>query len=216
MDERRTEMKWLAVFFMTTVLVCGCVERKVEPADGFDKTEILAACDQIINDFQATLKRELTDALADGGPVKAISVCNVEAPRIADSFSSLPGIDIRRVSLRQRNSQFSPDSFEVETLERFHLNNSPEPESYSRVVFDSGGVRIFRYMREIKAGQLCLTCHGDPKKFSAPLKKVLAEYYPNDRAVGYNVGDSRGAFSVIVEYPRAKETITAILSEQGR
>ncbi len=209
-------MKRFVIIFMTAVLVCGCVERKAEPADGFDKTEILAACDQIINDFQATLKQELTAALAEGGPAKAISVCDVEAPVIADSFSSLPGIDIRRVSLRQRNPQYAPDSFEVEALERFHLDNSPEPESYSKVVFDSGGVRILRYMKEIKVGQLCMTCHGDPKKFSAPLKKALAENYPHDRAVGYNVGDSRGAFSVIVEYPRAKETVTAILSEQGR
>ncbi len=209
-------MKRFAILFMTTILVCGCVERKMEPADGFDKTEILAACDQIINNFQATLKRELTAALADGGPANAISVCNVEAPMIADSFSSMPGIDIRRVSLRQRNPQYTPDSFEVEALERFHLDNSPEPESYSELVFDSGGVRIFRYMKEIKVGQLCLTCHGDPKQFSAPLKKALAETYPHDRAVGYNLGDSRGAFSVIVEYPRARETVTAILSEQGR
>ncbi len=209
-------MKRFAVVFMTVVLVGGCVERKMEPADGFDKTEIVAACDQIIDNFQATLKRELTTALADGGPAQAISVCNVEAPMIADSFSSMPGIDIRRVSLRQRNPQYSPDSFEVEALERFHLDNSPEPESYSQVVFDSGGVKIFRYMKEIKVGQLCLTCHGDPKNFSAPLKKALAENYPHDRAVGYHVGDSRGAFSVIVEYPRARETVTAILSEQGR
>jgi hypothetical protein len=210
------EMKRFAIVFMTAVLVCGCVERKMESADGFDKTEIVAACDQIISDFQASLKQELTAALADGGPAAAISVCNVKAPVLADSFSNMPGIDIRRVSLRQRNPQYTPDSFEVEALERFHLDNSPEPETYSRVVFDSGGVRVFRYMKEIKVGQLCLNCHGDPKNFSKPLKEALAENYPQDRAVGYEVGDSRGAFSVIVEYPRAKETVTAILSEQGR
>lgn len=209
-------MKWFAIIVMTAILVCGCVERKVESSDGFDKKEVIAACDQIINDFQTALKQELTSALTDGGPAAAISVCNVTAPMIADSFSNLSGIDIKRVSLRQRNPQYTPDSFEVEALERFHLDNSPEPESYSRIVFDSGGVKIFRYMKEIKVGQLCLNCHGNPKNFPESLKKALAQYYPNDRAVGYEVGESRGAFSVIVEFPRAKETITTILSEQGR
>lgn len=209
-------MKRFAIMVMTAGLVCGCVERKMEPANGFDRKEVIAACDQIIADFQAALKQELTSALADGGPVAAISVCNVKAPTIADSFSNMAGIDIKRVSLRQRNPQYSPDSFEVETLERFHLDNSPEPETYSKVVFDSGGVEIFRYMKEIKVGQLCLNCHGNPKNFPEPLKKALAEYYPHDRAVGYEAGESRGAFSVVVEYPRARETITNILSEQGR
>jgi hypothetical protein len=209
-------MKRFVIAIITAAVVCGCIEKKVEPADGFNKTEILAACDQIIDSFQSALKRELTAALADGGPAAAITVCNVRAPVIADSFSSMAGIDIKRVSLRQRNSQYRPDSFEVEALERFHLDNAPEPETYSEVVFDSGGVRILRYMKEIKVGQLCLNCHGNPKNFPARLKKALAEYYPNDRAVGYEVGDSRGAFSMIVVYPRAKETVTAILSEQGR
>ncbi len=209
-------MKRSGIVLLMTAVILGCVQRKARDPNGFDKTKIIAACDQMIEEFQASLKQELMTALTEGGPVNAISICNVRAPVIADSFSSMPGIDIRRVSLKQRGRHHSPDSFEVAVLERFLAAGASEPQTFSQVVFDSAEVKRFRYLKEIKIGQLCLNCHGNPDGFSPHLKKTLAEYYPGDRAVGYEVGSSRGAFSVVVRYPEAKETIDAILSEQGK
>lgn len=209
-------MKRYSIVLLLIAVTLGCVERKARDPNGFDRAKIAAACEQIIEEFQASLKQELMTALTEGGPVNAISVCNVRAPMIADSFSSMPGIDIRRVSLNQRSRHHRPDSFEVAVLERFLAAGAAEPQTFSQVVFDSAEVKRFRYLKEIKVGQLCLNCHGNPDGFSAGLKKTLAAYYPDDRAVGYEVGGSRGAFSVVVRYPEAKETIDAILSEQGK
>ena len=214
-DREDTMIRGMTILLLI-ILLLGCIERVERTPDGFDRAKIITACDQIIDDFQAALKQELATALARGGPENAIYVCNVVAPVIADSFSQMAGIDIRRVSLRQRNSQYTPDSFETAVLTKFKAAGTSEPQSYSRLVFDSANIKRLRYMKEIKLGQLCVKCHGDPGAFPASLKAALTQNYPNDRAVGYAVGDSRGAFSVTVSYPEARETITAILSEHGR
>jgi hypothetical protein len=209
-------MKRYGILLLALLIVAGCVERKVRDPNGFKKEKIVAACDQIIDDFQAALKKELMTAMADGGPAAAIGVCNVKASMIADSFSSMPGIDIARVSLKQRNRQYLPDSFEIAALERFAADTAPEPQSYTEMVFDSAEVKHLRYMKEITVGQLCLNCHGNPEQFSPVLREALAAHYPDDPAVGYTVGDSRGAFSMTVRYPEAGEAVDNILSEQGK
>jgi hypothetical protein len=216
MLDQEESMKPVLVIPMAGVLLFGCIQRVERQADGFDRTKVIAACDHLINSFQETLKRELAAAMTEGGPEKAISVCNVRAPLIADSLSLLPGIDVKRVSLRQRNPYYKPDDFEVSVLTQFASAGTTEPQSYGVLTFDSANVKRFRYMKEIKVGQLCVNCHGDPKNFPPRLKAVLAAYYPNDKAAGYALGDSRGAFSVTVSYPEAKATITALLSEKGR
>ncbi len=198
------------------MLLTGCIERVDRKPDDFDRHKVIQASEQIINDFQKALKQELLTAMSEGGPENAVAVCHTVAPMIADSFSTLAGIDIRRVSLKQRNRQYLPDSFEVSVLEKFVAAGSDEPGTYSELVVDSGKVKHFRYMKEIKIGQLCLQCHGDPSQFAEGLKQVLTDNYPHDEATGYRIGDSRGAFSVYVRYPEAKQTITEILSENGR
>lgn len=209
-------MKRIFLLASLVFLISGCIERVERPVDEFDKAQVIQACEQIIDEFQNTLKKELVAAMSEGSLENAIGVCHTVAPKIADSFSAMTGIDIRRVSLRPRNRQIIPDSFEVEGLAKLIVANKVEPQIYSELVIDSGRVKHYRYMKEIKVGQLCLRCHGDPSQFSQGLKKALAENYPLDRAVGYNLGDSRGAFSVYVRYPEAKATITDLLSENGR
>jgi len=204
-------MKRLMILILLIISGLGCGGSGEKSAEPFDREEAVAACEKIIGDFQAVLKQELVAAMAEGGPENAIAVCNTKAPMVADSFSQMPGISIRRVSLRQRNAGFRPDDFETIALETFATAETSEPQSHSELVFDSADVRRFRYMKEIKTGELCLKCHGDPGTFSKALKAVLAQHYPDDPAVGYQVGESRGAFSVSVTYPEADETIKLLL-----
>jgi hypothetical protein len=195
----------LVVFFL------GCGEKKEETTMPFNQEEAIAACEAIIFDFQSSLKQELMKAMADGGPENAITVCNTRAPMISDSFSNMAGFEIKRVSLKQRNTGYSPDAYETAILENFASVHDSEPQIHSELTFDSAGVKRFRYMKEIKIGELCLNCHGDPETFSEGLKTALAAHYPDDPAVGYEVGDSRGAFSLVVTFPEAKESIPILL-----
>ena len=209
-------MKRLFIMVGLAAMLGGCIERVENKPSVIDNKKAVAACEQIVTDYQAALKRELMTAMTEGGPEKAIAVCNIVAPALADSFSSLPGVDIRRVSLKQRNPQFAPDGFESIVLGLFAAAPEAEPQTHTELVTDSSGVKKLRYMQEIKIGQLCLKCHGDPNGFSENLKAALAENYPEDKAVGYNLGESRGAFSVTLTFPEAQKAVTAILSENGR
>jgi hypothetical protein len=59
-----------------------------------------------------------------------------------------------------------------------------------------------RFLRPIRVAQPCLACHGTPATYSPAVRGLLRERYPQDQAVGYQVGDLRGAISV-----RIQETI---------
>ncbi len=210
-------MRYRAVgIILAIVVISGCIARVERKPESFDEKRVITACEYMIAGFQSELKQELVAALSEGGPAAALRVCAVKAPAIADRYSQLPGIDIRRVSLRQRNPYVFPDRFEDSVLQKFAMARTDEPQTSAALMRDSTVITRFRYMKEIKVGQLCLSCHGAPAGFSEDLKKALAEKYPTDRAVGYGLGDSRGAYSIVVTYPIAKETITKLLSDNGR
>lgn len=44
---------------------------------------------------------------------------------------------------------------------------------------------------------LCLNCHGSSENISTDVKNILNTKYPDDRAVGYQKDDLRGAVSII-------------------
>lgn len=209
-------MKRGFVIIAAVLFAVGCIQRVERRPDGFDEKKVSAACELVVADFQKELTQELVKAMTAGGPESAIGVCAVKAPEIADRLSRMPGIDIRRVSLQMRNPNIVPDRYELSVLEQFATTSHEEPRVASVLVRDSGDVKRFRYVKEIKTGQLCLGCHGDPNSFPFALKKILRDTYPGDRAVGYHIGDSRGAYSLTVTYPAAQATVTRLLTENAR
>ena len=135
--------------------------------------------------------------LQKSGPLEAISVCNIEAPKIAASISYNSNVLIKRTSLKLRNPQNAPDAWEQKQLEEFQnrFNTGTDITSlefYEFMKADSG--KWFRYMKAISVGEPCLLCHGE--NIAPPIGAKLQEYYPNDLATGYRVGELRGAFSV--------------------
>jgi len=58
------------------------------------------------------------------------------------------------------------------------------------------GKPVFRYMKALPVGEVCLNCHGAADSFDAGLKAKLAESYPHDQATGYSKGQVRGALTV--------------------
>ena len=57
----------------------------------------------MVKDFAQNLKGELQAAIKTGGPIHAISVCNVRAPQIAGDAARSPAWTIGRTSYRVRN-----------------------------------------------------------------------------------------------------------------
>ena len=166
---------------------------------------------KVIKEFAGKLKKELVQAMEEGGPVNAIKVCNIEAPGIAAGLSDKYQWRIGRTSLKTRNSNNNPDDWELDVLQQFEQllkESGDEAQGSDRVArarmaeatikkleYAEETEDGFRYMKAIPTQPLCLTCHGD--NIQEPLKQTLSELYPEDKATGFKVGDLRGAFSIL-------------------
>lgn len=144
------------------------------------------------------LKATLQSSMKANGPLESISVCNIEASKIASRISKEKGLTVGRTSLKQRNVANKPDAWEKSVLEQFEdrkaAGENPKDLDYSEVVdYDDG--KAFRYMKAIPTGDVCLSCHGT--NIAEPLAKKITSIYPDDKATGFNKGDIRGAFTVI-------------------
>lgn len=147
----------------------------------------------ITAEFAARLQSALQGAMSEGGAVGAIDVCKEIAPQIASELSRRSGAQVSRTSLRIRNPGNLPADWQVEVLRNFEgKDGSPDA---TKEFFQRRENGEFRYMKAIPTGGLCIACHGTTIPYS--VKRILSEHYPHDRAVGYEAGDVRGAFSVV-------------------
>lgn len=165
-----------------------------QPQSNNPTPDLVAKGQALSTEFVATLQPTLQAAMQAGGPVNAIEVCAVEAPRIAAELSRASGWAVSRVSLRARNQRSAvPDSWEAGVLADFDRRQlAGEPVAQLNVADIVNGE--FRYMQAQAAGELCLTCHGTD--ISADVQSALNQFYPQDTATGYTAGQIRGAISV--------------------
>lgn len=169
-------------------------------ARGDDAERALAAGRRAAAGLSQQLQKKLMAAISEG-PARAIDVCSQEALATAESLSTELGVEIRRVSKRYRNPADRPDPLEASILEVF----AARPDLADTLVALTGGEDTasartgFLYMKPIRLSHpRCLRCHGAPEEMDAQVKLVLARLYPEDKAVGFALGDLRGAFSVRV------------------
>ena len=154
---------------------------------------------QVAGEVPPRLLATLTAAIQAGGPEGAIAVCRDEAPRLAKAASEHSGWLVRRTSLRPRNPKAVPDAWERAVLEDFDrraaAGESPATLEKAEVVV-LGGEKVQRYMRALPVQTPCLACHGESAQLSPAVSARLKELYPDDFAVGYSVGQVRGAMSI--------------------
>jgi hypothetical protein len=177
------------IFFIANIYLVSDVSANDDTLDTLN-AEAMA----IVKKFAGTLKPQLKAALETGGPVNAIEVCSTQAPDIAKKLSIENGWDIKRVSLKARNSHSAkPDAWEIRVLQDFNerqlTGESAKKMTHSEIIDDE-----FRFMKAQGVEPLCLACHGE--KLSPPVFEALQKHYPDDMATGYSLGQIRGAFSL--------------------
>jgi hypothetical protein len=148
---------------------------------------------RILAPFKQALMRALAEGLAQG-PVEAIAACRIEAPAIAASISQ-DGVRVGRASQRLRNPANVAPEWVAPILDAY----SNEPTDRAPVTVSLGDGRS-GYVEPIMLQPLCLSCHGD--NLAPDVASRIHELYPDDRAVGYQVGDLRGVFWA--EFPRVE------------
>jgi hypothetical protein len=178
-------------------LGCAAPSGEESPASNTDSVEdALARARSSADRLGKGLMKALGEQLESAGPAAAISVCSEIAPAMASEISR-DGVEIRRTSLRTRNSANAPDDWEragLGRLEEMHAAGEL-PQEISEVDKTSGDLR---YLRSIVVAPQCLQCHGADDELDSGVREQVTLRYPEDLATGFAAGDLRGAFSVRV------------------
>jgi hypothetical protein len=164
--------------------------------------EILEKVHEIGNSIaqitQTTLGKNLKKAMLEGGAPFAIDFCNVNAMPLTDSLSKVYGAEIKRVSLKARNPKDIPNATERELLEAYAYQQQDSVPLQTNVQELEDNRYLFTKPIIIDNG-LCLTCHGTVgNTLSQETSDFIKSKYPEDQATGYNIGDLRGMWSIVI------------------
>ena len=161
--------------------------------------QFVAESSHIIKQLATSLKKELSKTIEKHGVPAAIQTCNIQAPILTAQAHATSPLTIRRTSLKWRNSANAPDDWEQSVLKKFEQQlaqgTTIEQLNYTAVTQENGKETL-RYMRAIPTQAVCLNCHGSEKNLTSEVKNMLNKEYPNDHAIGFAIGDIRGAFSI--------------------
>ncbi|MAD54044.1 DUF3365 domain-containing protein [uncultured Idiomarina sp.] len=141
----------------------------------------------------AELKSVLMTTIQKDGYIKAVDVCNHEAPEIASKITETTGLNVGRTSLRVRNPENSPTEEQKQVLREFETRwrtTQANPPETSYV--DKEGNTV--WMKAIVMQPQCVACHG--ANLAPALKKEILSRYPKDEAIDFQPGQLRGAFVV--------------------
>lgn len=118
-------------------------------------------------------------------------VPQVVATRVAKRITTGSPYYVRQVSLRYRNPDNRPDSYETARLKDFNTKAGAETSSLEVM----NGTRTFRYLQPMVAVESCLTCHGEYDKAPA---FVRARFPRGHYSYNYKIGEIIGAVSVSI------------------
>jgi len=185
-------MKYSTAIASLVVLFAASADAQHNPMP--DEQALTVQGAELATQFVGTLLPTLQQAMQTAGPVNGIDVCAVQAPAIAQALSDQSGWQVKRVSLKARNSTLAvPDAWETRVLQEFEQRQQAgeAPAQINKAELVDGE---FRYMQAQAAAPLCLTCHGTD--IAADVAAALIRHYPDDMATGYLAGQIRGAISL--------------------
>lgn len=185
-------MKHTFTLSLLALLLVGCASTP-------DTTHLVAESRQTAGGLIQTLGGELKAAMTAGGPAQAIGVCKDRAPKIAGEAAARTGMQIKRVSLKNRNPKGVPDAWETEAMASLEkrLAAGEKPETLdTHAVVDMPDGKMYRYAKALVTQPACLNCHGPAENLSPEVKATLAAEYPDDKAIGYAPGMIRGILSI--------------------
>jgi len=150
--------------------------------------------------FIKKLKKRLIFAINESGFDGAVEICSKSAQEMPKQIEEKnPEISIRRISLKSRNHNNVPDEFERKMLYLIEAEKSVgELKLFYERDTTVDGKPAYRYIEPLLVGAMCLNCHGKKGELDPDALVKIREIYPNDKAVGFGLGDIRGAVTVIV------------------
>ncbi len=187
------------IFVPVLFLSLGCGE-KPESILPEHRQRIIQIGESAASKLMQGLSAHLREALAESDLEEAFEACAMLArPLTAETQDMLPaGVTIKRTSYKYRNPGNAPDRLETEALQHFERayreRGSLPKHLVQRVETDAA----YRFYRPLRIGELCLKCHAAREHLAPEVLRSLEEHYPDDRAVGFVLGDFRGVIRVSI------------------
>ena len=177
------------------------------------EAEIVQKAHEIGNEIavnsQKALGKKLQGALGSGGIENAIGYCSLQALPLVDSLSKQYNAEIRRVSKKNRNPADVPSDLEMQILEAYETQQADSIPLTTNVQPLENGNYLFTKPIIID-NALCLTCHGtNDNGLTMTTVDFIKSKYPEDKATGYQLGDLRGMWSIVLPKKIIVQTFSA-------
>ena len=189
-------IKKITLIILVSLFAFACGDSKTSKVNPDDyKSELRTHA----KEFMTELKTVLQKNMKEGGPLQAVSVCSDTAQLLTQKYAKNNELTIRRVSLKNRNSNNIPNDFEESVLNDFESlfaagKLTDETEVIKQVT--ENDIEMIKYMKPIFIDAPCLLCHGQQSEILPQVAEIIKNNYPYDKATGYKIGDLRGAISI--------------------
>ncbi|MCR9288258.1 MAG: DUF3365 domain-containing protein [Bacteroidetes bacterium] len=183
------------VAFFSLILFQACENQSSKKENTFDEKAMLEKGKQVAAKTFATLSGALQKAIKEGGIPNAIQYCKLNALSIKDSLSKAENATIRRTSLKIRNPEDTPTKSELKILNQYQQLEK-EGKDIKPIVrqLESGNIIFYA---PIRVNEFCLQCHGKiGETLTEENHQIIQNKYPTDQAIGYNMSDLRGIWSI--------------------
>ncbi|MEL7118972.1 MAG: DUF3365 domain-containing protein [Bacteroidota bacterium] len=149
----------------------------------------------VTSDLGPRLFMRMNNALKNQSFESAITYCNLLHYDFVDTMANNKALKVRRVSEQFRNRKDKPTDDEYLILRDF---KTKQMSGETLVPFikqiDASTVA---YYEPIMVQEICLNCHGIVgEDLTEAEYAIIEDKYPNDKAIGFRVGDLRGMWSV--------------------
>ena len=180
--------------FAVFTIQCTKTEKQPEVSTNEVATEIVEISSDSLESFAGQTKKLLmknvSQQIEKGGVESALDYCNIEAMPLTQKMSDKYGLDISRVSDKNRNPKNIANSEELQLIEEYK-KQLLAGEILKPVRTDT------HYYEPLVTNAMCLQCHGEPGKNVKPNVAVkIAKLYPEDLAMGYKENEVRGLISI--------------------
>ncbi len=139
------------------------------------------------------LGKNLMGTIQKEGTVEAMKFCNEKAYPLTDSMANHFDAKIKRVSDKPRNPSNKASADELEKIE-FFKNAVANNQDIKPIVERFRGEKNFYY--PILTNSMCLQCHGKSSDIKPDVLASITSLYPDDVAMGYDVNQVRGIWSI--------------------
>lgn len=171
-------MKIVLLSLLTaTTLVMAVVQEPIRDAEAADASK------QLLQSLGGKLKA----SIEKHGPVEAIGVCSLEAMPLTQKVAQEKGLLMRRISDKPRNPKNAATDSERALLDEMRADLAKD--ALKPLYRDEHSV-----YKPLLIQPLCLVCHGET--LTPDVATAIKKTYPADKAVGYQLGQLRGAVKI--------------------